>query len=359
MQYSYLGESGLVVSKLAFGAMTFASEGAPPFARLGRAEAQSVIDQALENGVNMFDTANVYSGGKSETILGEILGERRKQAVIVTKAGARTGASPNDVGLSARNLHLNIDASLRRLNTDWIDVYLCHLPDTRTPLEETLLALDQIVRAGKVRYIGFSNWPAWLSSKAIAVQKANGWARFVTGQIKYSLIDRDVESDIVPAALDAGVGLMCYSPLSSGVLSGKYSDKDPTGGGGRLSQIKLITDVNQEMARAAVAALIEIAPRYDAPPAAIALAWLMQQPAVSTLLMGINSSRQLEENLAAARLQLSAEDLARLSQISQPKPRYPTSMLRGLGDGWCDPRDRQMAPAPSTRGAWAPSAKQS
>lgn len=354
MQYAYLGESGLVVSKLAFGTMTFATEGAPPFARLSRADAETVIAKAIESGVNLFDTANVYSGAKSETILGEILAARRKEAIIVTKAGARTGSSPNDAGLSARHLHLNIDESLKRLRTDWIDVYLCHLPDTRTPLEETLLALDQIVRAGKVRYIGISNWPAWMAAKAVALQRSNNLARFVTGQFQYNLLNREVEAEILPCAIDAGLGLMAYSPLASGVLSGKYSDKDPSGSGGRLSKIKI--EIDHDKARAVVTDLLAISAERSVPPSAIALAWLAQQPAVSTILMGINRIEQLEANLKAADLVLTENEIERLSRIARLPARYPQTLFDMLGDGWMDPRARDHAPSYSQRGPWAPKA---
>ncbi|WP_242127338.1 aldo/keto reductase [Sphingobium sp. Sx8-8] len=353
MEYAYLGYSGLAVSKLGFGAMTFATEGGMPFAGLSRSDAAIVIDKLLDAGVTLFDTANVYCSGESEGILGDLLGDRRADTVIVTKGGSRADRSPNDVGLSARHLHMSIEGSLKRLGTDWIDVYLCHLPDTRTPIEETLLALDQIVRSGKARYIGFSNWPAWLASKAVAIQKENGWARFVTGQYQYNLLDREIEHEIVPAAIDAGVGIMAYSPLASGVLSGKYSDNDPTGSGGRLSKIQLLNDVDHALARTVVSELLAIAQERNVPAAAVALAWAAQQPSVSTVLLGINRIDQADANLAAADLLLSAEEVKRLSVLSQPTPRYPAAMLKALGDGWGDPRDRDVAPRYADRGLWA------
>lgn len=354
MRYSYLGESGLVVSRLGFGAMTFATEGGMPFAKLDKPEASTVMSKLLDAGVNLLDTADAYSNGQSETILGELIGDKRNDVIIVTKGGARVGSTPNEVGLSARHLHMSVEKSLKRLGTDWIDVYLCHLPDTRTPLEETLLALDQIVRSGKVRYIGFSNWPAWLSAKAKAMQRANNLARFVTGQYQYNLLDRDIESEIIPCALDSGDGIIAFSPLASGLLSGKYSEKDPSGGGGRLSQISLLTEIDHETAVNVVGTLRDVAQERNVPVSAIALAWVTVQPAVSTVLMGINRIEQLEANLEAADLVLSSEEVERLGRSSVPKLRYPFTMLKSLGDGWTDPRARDVAPAPINRAAWAP-----
>jgi len=356
MRYTYLGNSGLVVSVLGFGAMTFATDNGMPFAGLSRSDADRVIGLCLEAGVTLFDTADVYCNGESEVILGELIAARREDVVIVTKGGSRAGRSPNEVGLSARHLHRSIDSSLKRLGTDWIDVYLCHLPDARTPLEETLLALDQIVRSGKARYIGVSNWPAWMAAKAVALQRSNNLARFVTGQFQYNLLDREVEAEIVPCALDAGLGLMAYSPLASGILSGKYSDKDPTGGGGRLSKLPFAMDIDHEMARAVVAELLAIAAERGAPASAIALAWLAQQPAMSTILMGINRLEQLEANLKAADLVLTDDEVERLSRISRLKPRYPQTLFNMLGDGWMDPRARDQAPVYKSQGPWRPKA---
>jgi aryl-alcohol dehydrogenase-like predicted oxidoreductase len=354
MQYSFLGSSGLVVSKLGFGAMTFAAEGGVPFAALGRKDAEIVMGRLIESGVTLLDTANVYSNSQNETILGELMGAARREMIVVTKAGARTGLSPNDAGLSARHLHLNVDESLKRLKTDWIDVFLCHLPDTRTPLEETLLALDQIVRAGKARYIGFSNWPSWLAAKAVAMQKANNLARFVTGQYQYNLLEREIEVDIIPACVDAGVGMMAYSPLASGLLSGKYSESDPTGGGGRLSIIQLPSTIDHQMAVNAMGAVIKIANERDIPPAAVALAWVAGQSGLSTVLMGVNKPTQLESNLKAADLILTSKENELLSATTKPPVRYPRTLLQMLGDDWTDPRVRDKAPRPTAQGPWRP-----
>lgn len=356
MEYAFLGASGLVTSKLGFGTMTFATPGGIPFAGLSRADAEIVMSKLLEAGVTLFDTANVYCSGQSETILGELLGSRRRDVILVTKGGSRTGRSANDAGLSARHLHLNVEASLKRLGTDWIDVYLCHLPDARTPMEEILLALDQIVRSGKVRYIGCSNWPAWMSAKALEIQRANSLARFVAGQYQYNLLDREVEVDIVPAALDGGLGLMAYSPLASGVLSGKYTQQNPTGSGGRLGMIKMPIPLDHDLARAVLLELNAVASDRGMPASAVALAWLAQQPSVSTVLMGINRIEQADANLRAADLTLTPEEIERLGKVARPTPRYPQTLFNMLGDGWIDPRDRNRPPRPANRGPWAPTA---
>jgi aryl-alcohol dehydrogenase-like predicted oxidoreductase len=356
VQYAYLGNSGLVVSILGFGGMTFATENGLPLAGLSRPDAERAIDQCLDSGVNLFDTADVYCSGESETILGELLAKRREDVVIVTKGGSRAGQSANDVGLSARHLHWSIDQSLKRLGTDWVDVYLCHLPDARTPLEETLLALDQIVRSGRARYIGVSNWPAWMVAKAVAIQRSENLARFVTGQFQYNLLEREVEVELVPCSLDAGLGMMVYSPLASGVLSGKYFDKDPASVGGRLSPYPDAKDLSNQHARAVVSELFAISAERDAPPSAIALAWIARQPAVSTILMGINRVEQLEANLNAADLVLTDDELERLSRITRLPSRYPQALFDMIGDGWMDPRDRDRAPTYSEQGIWRPKA---
>lgn len=355
MRYQFLGNSGLVVSELGFGAMTFATADGISLAGLSRADGARVVDLCLDAGVTLFDTADVYCSGESETILGEMLAKRRQDVVIVTKGGSRAGLSPNDVGLSARHIHRSVDQSLARLGSDWIDVYLCHVPDARTPLEETLLALDQIVRAGKARYIGVSNWPAWMLAKAVAFQRANNLARFVTGQFQYNLLEREVEFEIVPCSLDAGVGLMAYSPLASGVLTGKYAQKDQPQEDWRLTKFANSKDRGNALLPDILKELLAIAEEHNVPPGAVALAWLARQPAMSTVVMGINRVEQAESNLKAADLELTEEELARMSVITKPAVRYPQALFDMLGgDGWPDPRARDVAPTYKQQGIWRP-----
>lgn len=308
MRYSKLGHSGLVVSKLAFGTMTLGAAWAGPLAAFDSKDSDALVGQALDAGINFFDTADIYHKGESEILLGKALGGRRNEAVIATKVGMRTGPTLADAGLASRHIHASIDASLTRLGTDHVEVYICHRPDALTPLEETLEALDAVVRAGKARYIGFSNWPAWLAAKAVAMQRANGLARFVTGQMYYSLIARDIEHDYAPMAQDAGIGTMVWSPLSSGFLSGKYTREDPEGANGRLNTMDLLP-FDREQGYGVVDALRTIADARSVPVAAVALAWVLDRPTISTAIIGFTSAAQFDANLAAADLALTAEEI--------------------------------------------------
>jgi aryl-alcohol dehydrogenase-like predicted oxidoreductase len=245
MLYNCLGDTGLVVSRLAFGAMTFGTaEGAyASIFKVGQDLANELVACSLDRGVNFFNTADAYANGDSETMLGRALGARRQDAVIATKVGMRTGEPLLRSGLSRRYVLNAAEDSLRRLGTDYIDVYLAHRPDPHTPLEETVDAFDLLVRQGKVRYVGFSNWPAWQAAKAIGLQKTSGAAPFCAAEMYYSLVGRDLEHEILPFARDAGVGIMVWSPLAGGFLSGKYTRADPTGGGGRLTGFDFIRSI--------------------------------------------------------------------------------------------------------------------
>ena len=326
MRYSKLGTSGLVVSKLAFGTMTLGGAWTGPLAAIDTAGADALVGKALDAGVNFFDTADVYHAGESETLLGKALGARRDEAVIATKVGMRASPKLMQAGLSARHIHLSIDASLKRMETDWADILICHRPDPLTPLEETLAALDAVVRAGKARYLGFSNWPAWLAAKAVAMQRANGLAPFVTGQMYYSLIARDIEVDYAPMAADAGVGTMVWSPLSGGFLSGKYTPEDPGGQGGRLTTLDLLP-FDRAQGYAIVDVLRDIANAHDVSVAAVALAWVLDRPTVASAIIGFSSIAQFDANLVAAQLVLSADELAKLDGISQRPPPYPHNFI--------------------------------
>lgn len=332
MRYSRLGSSGLVVSRLAFGAMTFGSGDMTAIYKLGQKEADALTGLAIDRGVTLFDTADAYAGGQSEEMLGRALGARRKDVVIATKAGMRTGPAMTDSGLSRRHLFESIDGSLKRLGTDWTDVYIVHRPDPFTPLEETLRALDDIVRSGRARYLGFSNWPAWLAARAVALQQTLGLAPFVTGQMYYSLLTRDFEHEIAPMMLASGVGAMVWSPLAGGFLSGKYTREDPAGGGGRLTGFDFIP-FDRERGYALVDVLKGVAEAHGSTPAAVALAWLLERPAVSTVVVGASRRDQLEANLAAVSLELSPEDLRRLDEASTVPLRYPGWFNAKVADG--------------------------
>lgn len=334
MKYARLGDTGLVVSKLGFGAMTFGSgEGklAEAVYKVDQAGADALVAQAMDAGVNHFNTADIYAGGQSEAMLGKALGARRGEVVISTKVGMRTGPALGASGLSRRHILWSAEQSLRRLGTDWIDVYLCHRPDPHTPVEETVEALDQLVRQGKVRYVGYSNWPAWMAATAVGVQRARGLAPFRAAEMMYSLIGRDLEHEHVPFADHAGVGHIVWSPLGGGFLSGKYTREDPTGAGGRLTGFDLMP-FDRDKGYAIVDALKRIAEARGAKPAQVALAWLLAKPTVASVLVGATGAAQLSDNLAAAAVTLSSEEVAELDRLSDPGAPYPVWFGRTVTD---------------------------
>src|SRR6187399_1292070 len=242
MQYSRLGNSGLIVSRLAFGAMTFGT-GQGPFASVSKVDAalaDQMIGKTIDAGINHFNTADGYTGGQSEEMLGDALGARRKDVVISTKVGFRSAPAMLHQGLSRQHILASCEGSLRRLGTDYIDVYLVHRVDLNTPVEETAAALDSLVQQGKVRYVGFSNWPAWMAAKAVAIQKATGAAQFRAAELYYSLLGRDFEFDLEPFVHDAGIGVFVWSPLAGGFLTGKYTRENPQGDGGRLTGFDML-----------------------------------------------------------------------------------------------------------------------
>jgi aryl-alcohol dehydrogenase-like predicted oxidoreductase len=287
MQYTVLGNTGLTVSRLAFGAMTFTAGNRSLGAvyKVGAELAGELVGRALQAGINFFDTADGYAGGESEALLGAALKPHRERVVIATKVGFRTGPPLMHAGLSRRHILWSIDQSLRRLGTDWIDVYVAHREDPYTPLEETLQALDAVVRAGKVRYLGFSNWSAWKAAAALEIQKANGLAAFTHGQMYYSLLGRDVERDVIPMMRRYGLGLTVWSPLASGFLSGKYtreSLKDPAN---RLSGFDILP-FDKAQGFALVERMRLIAAAHGASVAQVAIAWLLARARVSSVIIG-------------------------------------------------------------------------
>ena len=324
MQYNRLGDSGLVVSRLAFGAMTFGVvQGV--FASVSKVDqkgANDLVARAIDGGINFFNSADVYAGGESESILGRALGARRKEVVIATKVGNRMGSSLIETGLSRRHILTAADGSLTRLGTDYIDVYLVHKVDQLTPIEETIEALEHLVRQGKVRYVGFSNWPAWMAAKAVGLQREHGWSQFRAAEMYYSLVGRDLEHEVVPFVKDAGLGVMVWSPLAGGFLSGKYTRANPKGDGGRLTGFDFLP-YDRERGYQLVDLLHSIGARRGATPAQIALAWLLTRPAVASILVGASSVKQLEDNLGAIAVHLESEDLAQLETATKPTVLYP------------------------------------
>ncbi len=346
MRYSRLGNTGLIVSRLSLGTMTFTlGSGNGALAKTGAADARTMIDRAIGAGINFFDTADVYAGGESETLLGEVIGGRRDAVVIATKAGWRTGAPLNRSGLSAAHLHWSIDQSLVRLGTDHVDVFIAHRDDANTPLEETLAALDAIVRAGKARYLGVSNWSAWKIAAAIELQRANGWAPFSHVRMMYSLLGRGIEHEVLPMCARYGLGLSAWSPLAGGFLSGKYSRealKDPDN---RLSGFDMIP-FDKEMGFGLVETLREIGDARGASVAQVALAWVLAGPAVSSVIIGASKLSQLDDNIAAASLALLPEDVSRLERATRPEMQYPAWVTRAT--------DAPIAAALAARPAAAP-----
>lgn len=325
MQYSRLGNTGLVVSKLALGTMTFGKAGGifATVAKVDQAGANELVARAIDSGINYFNSADVYTGGDSERILGKALGAKRKDVVIATKVGNRMSGALVDSGLSYRHIIAAADASLERLGTDYIDVYLVHKVDALTPVEETVEALEILVRSGKVRYVGFSNWPAWLAAKAVGIQRARGYSQFRGAEMYYSLVGRDLEHEVVPFCIDAGVGVMVWSPLAGGFLSGKYTREQPKGASGdRLGGFDFLP-YDRERGFALVERLKTIASAHGATLAQVAIAWLLTRPAVASVLIGASSVRQLDDNIGAASLTLSADDLAQLDAATKPEPLYP------------------------------------
>jgi aryl-alcohol dehydrogenase-like predicted oxidoreductase len=324
MKYARLGDTGLVVSRLSFGSMTFGS-GQGPMGNVwkaGQKEADALVGRCLDAGVNLFDSADMYAGGESEKILGKALGSKRAEIALCTKAGFRASPSQLRTGLSARNLIAQCEGSLKRLGTDWVDLFVVHRLDPFTPLDETLRALEDLVRSGKVRYVGYSNWPAWKAALAVAAQKERGWTPFTAAQMYASLVGRDVERDTVPFMKEAGVGMMVWSPLAGGFLSGKYTRRDPTGGSGRLKDFDFLP-TDKEKGWDVIDALAKIGKARGASVAAVALAWLLAKDWAATILVGASKLAQLDDNLKAADLELSKDEIARLDALSAPAPMYP------------------------------------
>jgi aryl-alcohol dehydrogenase-like predicted oxidoreductase len=324
MQYTLLGNTGLTVSRLAFGAMTFTAGNKDIGAvyKVGSDLAGGLVGRALEAGINFFDTADAYAGGESEAMLGAALQPHRNQVVIATKVGFRTGPALTRAGLSRRHILWSVDQSLERLGTDWIDVYIAHREDPHTPLEETLAALDAVVRAGKVRYLGFSNWSAWKVAAALEIQKANGLAPFTHGQMYYSLVGRDIERDVIPMMHRYGLGLTIWSPLASGFLSGKYTRQSLSDPGNRLSGFDILP-FDKERGFELVERMRAIAAAHDASVAQVAIAWLLSRPAVSSVIVGATKLSQLEDNLKAVAVTLAAAQIADLDAGTALAPVYP------------------------------------
>ena len=336
MRYRLLGRTGLYVSEICLGTMTYGGKGRwEVVGRLGVAEAQAQIKAAFDAGVNFIDTANVYSEGDSETIVGEALGKLglpREDLVIATKVRVRMGPQPNRVGLTRVHIMNEIHASLKRLQLDHVDLYQIHGVDQITPLEETLRALEDLVRSGKVRYLGLSNHAAWQIMKGLGISERHGWNRFESVQAYYSIAGRELEREIIPVAQDQGLGILVWSPLAGGLLSGKFKEGASGPEGARRTTFDF-PPVDRQRAFRAVEAMRPIAATHNVSVARVALAWVLQQPGVTSVIVGAKSQEQLADNLPAGELQLSEGDLAALNEVSKSPPEYPGWMFeRQLAD---------------------------
>ena len=330
MKMRFLGKTGVKVSELCLGTMTFGGRGAA-FKRIGelsQKEADTLVNMALEAGINFFDTADVYSEGLSEEMLGKALGARRKSIILATKVRAEVGPGPNDVGLSRYHILEGCNASLERLATDYIDLYQVHSFDFNTPLEETLRALDDLVRQGKVRYIGCSNFAGWQLMKALAISDKHGWERFATLQALYSLIARELENELMPLCLDQGLGILPWGPLGGGFLSGKYRRGQPRPQGSRLSdpQSRFLR-FDEGKGFDTVEELDRIAKMHQATIAQAALNYLLRKPGVTSVIIGARTPEQLADNLKTTDWEMTPEEITRLDEISKPPRIYPYWML--------------------------------
>ena len=325
MEYRPLGSSGLHISALTLGTMTFAGEG--KFKNVGTTDlegARRQIDMCLDAGVNLIDTANIYSGGRSEEIVGAAVQDKRDQVLLATKVRFAMGDGPNEGGLSRHHVITECEASLRRLRTDHIDLYQVHEWDGVTPLEETLGALEYLVQSGKVRYIGVSNYAAWQLMKALGIAERYHLPRFVSQQIYYSLQERSAEYELLPLAVDQGLGTLVWSPLAGGLLSGKYRrGQDAPAGSRHVTDWDEPPVYDEDALYDTIDVLVQVADGHGMSAAQVALAWLLGRPTISSIVIGARTDEQLADNLKAVELQLSDEERHRLEEVSRPPLLYP------------------------------------
>ncbi|MFA5971562.1 MAG: aldo/keto reductase [Lentimicrobiaceae bacterium] len=328
MKYRYLGNSGLKVSEICLGVMTFGGDSAQnELATVAQKEADLITSTAIDLGVNFFDTADVYSGGVSESVLGKALGNTRKDVVVSTKVRFAMSNKPNDTGLSRSHIIKSCENSLRRLGTDYIDLYQIHSYDPGTPMEETLRALDHLVKSGKVRYIGCSNLTAWQTMKALAISEKLNLEKFITTQLYYSIGSRDIEQELVPLCIDQQLGILCWSPLSGGFFTGKFRINSTLPADSRRSNRQSSSlkywPVDEEKGFEIVEQLERIGNNYDKTIAQTALNWLLRRSNVASVIIGARNIQQLTENIGATDWQLVSDDVEFLDTISKPAILYP------------------------------------
>jgi aryl-alcohol dehydrogenase-like predicted oxidoreductase len=324
VEYRRLGRSGLIVSELTLGTMTFGGQGA--FSKVGSTDvsgARRQVDMCLDAGINLFDTANIYSDGESEQILGEAIAGRRDDLLVATKVRMPAGDGPNDTGLSRHHIIRQCEESLVRLGTDYIDLYQVHEWDGLTPLEETLEALDNLVRSGKVRYVGSSNYSGWQLMKALGISERLGLQRYVSQQIHYTLQAREAEYELVPLAIDQECSILVWSPLAGGLLSGKYRRDQDAREGRHVEGWDEPPVYDTDKLYDTVEVLVEIADGRGVSAAQVALSWLLGRPGVASVIVGARTDEQLADNLEAAELELSEDERRRLDEVSAPPLIYP------------------------------------
>lgn len=341
MKYRKLGNTGLIVSELALGSMQFG--GKMNMGNLGQEDTTRMVKLALDREINFIDTADVYSLGESETLLGNALRGIRQEIVLATKVRLPMSQNFNRSGATRVNIMREVEDSLRRLQTDYIDLYQVHGWDSNTPLEETVRTLDDLVRQGKVRYIGLSNLMSWQAATAIMLQERLGLEKYVTAQMYYSLVGRGLEYEFQSFAEYYNVGILVWSPLAGGFLAGKYTRTNPAPAGTRYAEAGPFIPFDKEMGYRVVDVLKEVAARHEASPARVALAWVLGRPAVSSVIIAARKAEQLEDNIRAADLRLSKDDVRLLDAASDPGVPYPKWMVLQL-DAAEDPRSKVLYP---------------
>lgn len=337
MKYSLLGDTGLLVSELCFGTMTFGGEGMwEAIGQQEQEEADALIQKSVDSGINFIDTANIYSFGQSETILGNSIKNlelNRDELVIATKLRGKMGEQPNNQGLSRYHIFNSVEKSLKRLQMDHIDLLYVHGVDPVTSVREIMRGLNDIVESGKVRYIGVCNWPAWMVMKALGISRQEGWHEFKAMQYFYSLSSRDVEDSLIPLSQSEQLGFMPWSPLAGGFLSGKYTrDNEKAGDGSRRDEFDF-PPIDKEQAYNIVDVMEEIADNHDTSVAEVALAWVRLQSGVTSTIIGAKNMDQLTSNIHSAELELNDDELMELNEASSKDTRYPFWMVNLQGDG--------------------------
>jgi len=341
VKHRTLGHTGLIVSEVALGSMQFG--GKMNMGNLGQEDTTRMVKLALDRGINFIDTADVYSLGESETFLGNALKGIRQEIVLATKVRLPMGENFNRSGATRVNIMREVEGSLGRLQTDYVDLYQVHGWDSNTPIEETLRTLDDLVRQGKVRYIGLSNLMSWQAATAVMLQQRLGLERYVTAQMYYSLVGRSLEHEFQSFAEYHSIGILVWSPLAGGFLSGKYSRNNPPPAGSRFADAGQFVPFDREMGYRVVDTLKEVAARHGATPARVAIAWLLSRPAVSSVIVAARKAEQLEDNIRAVDLRLSDDDVRQLEAVSAPGIPYPRWMVLQL-DTAEDPRSRILFP---------------